>query len=238
MTVNHYIMHKKILLKLSGEFLKSDDRAVDVPKVEKLAAQIKEFIKKNIKVAIVIGAGNIMRGRSIDKTKYQNVLPDYSGMLGTVINAFMLSMVLDNLGVANRIISPFNIDPVVTPHDANQVRVEFDAGKVIILGGGTGKPGVSTDTAAMNLGVDLGVDAIYKGTLIDGVYDDDPSKNPVAVKLTQLTYAEGLEKNLKIMDKTAFELAQKHKLPVLVFKWDDESIAQLLADENVGTIIS
>ncbi len=231
-------MHKKILLKLSGEFLKGDSDAVDITKVEKLADQIDEFVKKDIKVAIVIGAGNIMRGRNIDSDKYSTIFPDYAGMLGSVINSLMLNMVLQQKGIDSSIESPFDIKPVVNIYKPSDARQRFEAGSVVIFGGGTGKPGFSTDTAAVLFGSELGVDAVYKGTLVDGVYSDDPNKNPEAIKFDNLTYKEAIEQKLKIMDITAFEMAKQNKLPVLVFKWDDETRKQILAGEKVGTTIS
>ncbi|MGB0757194.1 MAG: uridine monophosphate kinase [Patescibacteria group bacterium] len=230
-------MYQRILLKLSGEFFKGDENAIAIEKIERLADHVESFVKQGTKIAVVVGAGNIMRGRIVDPAKYSTVIPDHAGMLGAVINGLMLKMVLQQRGIVARVESSFQIDPVVEPHKPLEARRRFEDGEVIILGG-TGLPYFSTDTAAVLFGLELGVDAVLKGTHIDGVYDDNPHTNPDANRYDTLDYDEALKKDLKVMDATAFAMAKQHALPIVVFQWSDESMKSLLEGVSVGTTIS
>ncbi len=229
-------MYQRILLKLSGEFFRGDEEAVNIEKIEKLAEQIETFVSQGIKVACVVGAGNIMRGRAVNNEKYSTVIPDYAGMLGAVINGLMLHMVLQQRGVVSRVESPFHIQPIVNIHKPLETKKRFEEGEVILLGG-TGLPYFSTDTAGVLFGLELGVDVVLKGTHVEGVYDKDPHKHKDAVKFDELTYDEVLQKDLQVMDSAAFALAKKNNLSLVIFKWNDENMNKILSGERVGTAI-
>lgn len=229
-------MYQRLLLKLSGEFFHSNDNTIDIKRVEKIADQIEKFIKKGCKIACVVGAGNIMRGRAVDSQKYSTVIPDYAGMLGAVINGLMLHMVLQQRGIASRIESSFHIQPVVDLHNPIKAKEHFENGEVIILGG-TGLPHFSTDTAGVLFGLELGVEAVLKGTHVDGVYDKDPQQHDDAVKFDELTYDQVLQKDLQVIDSTAITLAKNNNLSLFIFQWKDSSIDQFLTGKIIGTTI-
>lgn len=230
-------MHQRIVLKLSGEFFSSATAPLDITKYEVVATQIERFVAQGIKVAVVVGAGNILRGRMVDAQKYPSVIPDHAGMLGAAINGMLMQMVLEKQSVPARVESSFQIDPIIERHKPLESKRRFEQGEVIILGG-TGLPFFSTDTAAVLFGLELGVDAVVKATHTDGVYDKDPHKNPDAKRYEKVSYDEVLEKKLQVMDGPAFALAREHALPLVVCKWSEDTVTDFLDGKQVGTLVS
>jgi len=229
-------MPKRIVLKFSGEFI-TGRQAVDLKKALRLAEEVSGLIKKGYKVGVVIGAGNIFRGRTIKDNSFSRVKADYIGMIGSLVNAQALHTAFHSLQVKSRVESVLSIDQVIAPHNPDRAKRYFASGEVIIYAGGIGLPYFSTDTAAVELTLELGADILYKATKVSGVYDRDPKKYSKAKKYAELTFAEALEKKLKIMDQAALTLARDNSLPIYVFKWQKGAGEKLLNNKLKGTLI-
>lgn len=227
-------MSKKVLLKLSGEFFKGNDDAIDIAKIQEVAQGIHSLREHGMHVAVVVGAGNIFRGRSVAGLELDRAISDYIGMLGCVINGAMLKNVLQSMDIPVRLESMIDIGRIAENHNPDKARTAFAKGEVLIFGG-TGLPYFSTDTAAVIFALELGVDVLLKGTKVDGVYDADPEKNPSAKKFETLTYEQALADRLQVVDGPAFALAQEHGLEMLVFKWSAEAVDAFARGEVIGT---
>lgn len=225
-----------MLLKISGEFFQGE-QALDVAKAKAVAEEIKSMVDAGVKVACVVGAGNIFRGRMVEGQGFDSTTPHYVGMLGAVTNGVFLKMVLESIGVAARIESTLDVKQVTTFHNPAESRKAFEQGEVVILGG-TGLPFVTTDTAAVIFSLELGVDAVLKGTHVDGVYDKDPHKYDDAKRYEALNYEQALHENVQVMDASAFALAKEHELPILVFEWKTGNALAVLHDQRIGTLVS
>ncbi|HWQ05087.1 MAG TPA: UMP kinase [Longilinea sp.] len=229
----------RILLKLSGEALSGDSgNGIDPQRARDIALRVKEVREMGVDVAIVIGAGNLWRGRVGLELGMDRATADYMGMLATVMNALALMDSLEGLGVWTRVQSAIEMRSVAEPYIRRRAIRHLEKGRVVIFGGGTGNPYFSTDTAAALRAMEIGADVLIKATKVDGVYDSDPKKNPAAIKFNELTYIDTLNRRLEVMDSTAVSLCMENKLPILVLNlWDNSALRKALIGEPVGTLV-
>ncbi len=231
--------YKRILLKLSGESLMGDRQyGIDPKQLSAYAAEIKELIERGIEVAIVIGGGNIFRGIAGASNGIDRVQADYMGMLGTIINGLALQSAIEDIGVKTRLQTAIKMEQIAEPYIKRRAVRHLEKGRVVIFGGGTGNPYFTTDTAAVLRAIEISADAILKGTRVDGIYSEDPEKNPNAIKYDSLSFKDAIAKNLKIMDSTAFTLSQDNKLPIIVFDMNKKgNLLKVVSGENIGTTV-
>jgi uridylate kinase len=230
---------KRVLLKLSGEALMGDvGYGIDPAIIEDLAVQIRTARDAGVEVAIVVGGGNIFRGVAGSAKGMDRAQADYMGMLATVMNALAMQDVLEKAGMQTRVMSAIEMQSVAEPYIRRRAMRHLEKGRVVIFAAGTGNPYFTTDTTAALRALEIDADCIMKATRVDGVYDDDPRKNPAAVRFDELTYMEVLRRGLKVMDSTAITLAMDNDLPIIVFNIEtDGNIVRALAGEHVGTIV-
>ena len=231
-------MYKRVLLKLSGEALSAPDFPFSTEILEKIALQVKEIREMGIDVGIVIGGGNICRGKIFEKIGFDRVQADYAGMLATVINAVMFSAELNKVGVPSVAMSAITAQYVLD-FDKDEANRLIDEGNVIVFGGGYGLPYYSTDTGSAQRAADIGADVILMAKSgVDGVYDSDPDENPDAKKFDELTFDDILRLNLKVIDASAAELCLQNKIEAFVFNMGEEgNIVKAAKGEAVGTVI-
>lgn len=231
---------KRILLKLSGESLAGPDGfGIDPLQAENVAQHIREISGLGVEIALVIGAGNIWRGRSGLDRGMDRATADYMGMLATVLNALALMDAMERAGIVTRVQTAIEMRDVAEPYIRRRAIRHLEKGRVVIFGGGTGNPYFSTDTAAALRAMEIGADVVIKATKVDGVYDSDPMTNPDAVKFDKLSYIETLNRRLEVMDSTAVSLCMDNHLPILVLNlWKEGSLRDALFGEKVGTIVS
>lgn len=238
-------IYQRILLKVSGESLIGDKGFGIDPKMRNsIAQQIKEVKDLGVDVAVVVGGGNIFRGLSASikgssgEGGMDRVSADYMGMLATLINGLALQDNLEKLGVMTRVMTAIRTEAVAEPYIRRRAIRHMEKGRVIILAGGTGNPYFTTDTAAALRAVEIGAEVVMKGTKVEGVYDDDPVKNPSAKMFDSLTYMEVLNRRLKVMDTTAVTLCMDNKLPIIVFNLQREgNFKKILLGEKLGTVV-
>lgn len=230
---------RRILLKVSGEaFSRGGTRPVEPEGVGALADEVAAARALGVQVAVVNGGGNILRGAQSAIAGLTRATADAMGMLATVVNALALQDLLEARGVATRVLTAIEMRAVAEPYIRRRAIRHLEKGRVVILAAGTGQPYFSTDTTAALRGTELGVDALLKGTQVDGVYDKDPRRHPEAVRFAHLSFAEVLARDLKVMDKTAFTLCEENRLPIIVFRMGgDQNLTRLLRGESVGTIV-
>jgi uridylate kinase len=233
------LKYKRILLKLSGEALMGDKKSgIDETMLESYARQIKDIQDMGAQVGIVIGGGNIFRGLSGQKSGFDRVSGDYMGMLATVINGLALQTFINQAGGKARMLTAIEMLPVAERYTKTLSETLFDQGYVLVFTFGTGNPFFTTDTAAALRGVEIGADAILKGTRVDGVYTADPEKDPRAVRYHNITFDEAYNKGLKIMDLTAFTMCRENNLPILVFDMNTPgNLKKILEGQDIGTLI-
>jgi len=206
------------MLKISGESLAgTNEQGFDFNILNDLAESIKKISSKNIQISIVLGGGNFIRGSSFSNGVVDRVTSDYMGMLGTVINSLALQSNLQKIGVPSRVMTAISINRVAEPYIKNKATRHLQKGRVVIFGSGTGNPFFSTDTAAVLRASEMKSDIILKGTKVDGIYDKDPIKNKDAKKISNISYADYLNKDIKVMDATAISLAKDSSLPIIIF---------------------
>ena len=235
------VKYKRVLLKLSGEAFKGKTAyGIDAATEAGVAAQIKQMVDMGVEVAVVVGAGNIWRGATVEKEGIERVTADYAGMLATVINALSLQDSLEKLGVVTRTQSAIVVEQVAEPYLRRRAVRHLEKKRVIILAGGTGNPYMSTDTAAALRAIEVEADVLLMAKHnVDGVYSADPNKDPNAKKFDHLTYLEALNKRLEVMDPTALSLCMENKLPIVVFDLQAEhSVERVIAGEAIGTLIN
>jgi len=235
------LKYKKVLLKLSGEMFGGDKKeGIDFKAVGKVAKSLIEIKKKYpIDLAVVVGAGNIFRGRMVRNRSFCKAQADYMGMLSTLVNCLALQGEIESLGGETRLMSAIDVTSVCESFIRRRALRHLDKGRIVILGGGTGSPFFTTDSAAALKATELQCDVVLKGSNVDGVYDSDPKKNNKAKKFEKLTYQYALEKGLMVMDATAFALCQHEKIPIIVFDANDlKNIEKIIVGENVGTLIT
>jgi uridylate kinase len=232
--------YQRILLKLSGEALGGKNGfGIDAEALNDMAHQIREVRELGVEVVIVIGGGNIFRGTAGSERGIERATGDYMGMLATIINALALQDALEKQGVATRVQSAITMHQVAEAFIRRRAVRHLEKGRVVIFGGGTGNPYFSTDTAAALRANEIGAEVILKATKVDGIYDSDPKKNPSAKRFAQLTYLEALQKQLKVMDSTAFSLCMDNKMPIIVFDlFKPHNLRRVVMGEQVGTIVT
>ncbi|MBP7174350.1 MAG: UMP kinase [Cloacibacterium sp.] len=232
--------YKRVLLKLSGEALMGDKQyGIDNNKLQDYAKEIKKVVDAGCEIAIVIGGGNIFRGVSGAAKGMDRVQGDYMGMLATVINGMALQGALEDMGLKTRLQSAIEMDKVAEPFIKRRAVRHLEKGRVVIFGAGTGNPYFTTDTAATLRAIEIGADVILKGTRVDGIYDSDPEKNENAIKFDNLSFNQVIEKNLKVMDMTAFTLSHENNLPIIVFDMNkEENLLKIVLGEKVGTTVN
>ncbi|MGB1932219.1 MAG: UMP kinase, partial [Flavobacteriales bacterium] len=210
--------YKRILLKLSGEALMGDKQfGIDTEKLSAYANEIKTAVDFGVEVAVVIGGGNIFRGVQVEGQGLDRVQGDYMGMLATIINGMALQSALEKADVETRLLTAIKMEQVAEPFIRRRAMRHLQKGRVVIFGGGTGNPYFTTDTAATLRAIEIEADVILKGTRVDGIYTADPEKDKSATKYDTITFKEVYEKELNIMDMTAFTLCNENKLPIVVF---------------------
>jgi len=211
-------MYKNIMLKISGESLAgSNEQGFDFDILNDLSDSIKKLHSKNLKISIVLGGGNFIRGSSFSNGVVDRVTSDYMGMLGTVINSLALQSNLKKIGVESRVMTAISINKVAEPYIKNKASTHLDKNRVVIFASGTGNPFFSTDTAAVLRASEMRSDVIFKGTKVDGIYDKDPINNSDAKKISEISYSDYLNKEIKVMDATAISLAKDRSLPIIIF---------------------
>lgn len=231
------IKYKRVLLKLSGEALAGEKGfGIDNQVVQDIAEAIKTLNEMSVEVAIVVGGGNIFRGRSgegMDRTT-----GDYMGMLATMINSLALQSALENIDVMTRVQSAIDMRQIAEPYIRRRAMRHLEKGRVVIFGAGTGNPYFSTDTTAALRAAEIEAEVILLAKKVDGVYDDDPVTNPNAVKFHDLSYMEVLSRGLKVMDATATSLCMDNNIPIRVFSLEDPgNIIEVVKGKDIGTIV-
>lgn len=231
--------YKRILIKLSGEALQgSRESGIDPQVARFIADEIKEVLTQDARVAVVVGGGNFYRGVNHKQDGILEETGHWMGMLAITLNAFALTDLFNSFGLETEALSVLGAIGPMKNYTPKEGRKILDGGKILILSGGTGKPYVTSDSGAAQRAEELNLDVIFKATKVDGVYDSDPVKNPDAKKFTTLNYKEVLEKDLKVMDREAFEKCQKNNIPIIVFKMDAGNIKRAAMGEKIGTLIS
>jgi len=232
--------YKRILLKLSGEALMGDKQfGIDTEKLSSYAKEIKTAIDIGVEVAVVIGGGNIFRGIQVEGQGLDRVQGDYMGMLATIINGMALQSALEKASVETRLLTAIKMEQVAEPFIRRRAMRHLQKGRVVIFGGGTGNPYFTTDTAATLRAIEIEADAILKGTRVDGIYSADPEKDSSATKYDTITFKEVYEKDLNIMDMTAFTLCNENKLPIIVFDINKkQNLYKMLQGESIGTLVN
>ncbi len=234
------LKYRRILLKLSGEVMAGESGfGINVAEAEAIARRVKDVHAMGVQVAIVIGAGNLWRGKQGLERGMDRATADYMGMLGTMMNALALMDALERLNVFTRVLSAIEMRTIAEPYIRRRAIRHLEKGRVVIFGAGTGNPFFSTDTAAALRATEIDADVVIKATKVDGVYDSDPKKNAQAIKFDQLTYIDVLNRRLEVMDSTAITHCMENKIPLLVLNlWDAEALHQALNGEKVGTLIT
>ncbi|MBN2638561.1 MAG: UMP kinase [Bacteroidales bacterium] len=232
--------YKRILLKLSGEALMGKNAyGIDPETLSVYCNDIVDVVKQGVETAIVIGGGNIFRGIQGAAEGFDRVQGDYMGMMATVINSMALQGELEKQGVKVKLLSGLNVHPVTEEMSGRKAGNYLKEGYVVIIAGGTGNPFFTTDTASALRGVEIHADVLLKGTRVDGVYTADPEKVPTATKYDQLTFDEAYEKNLKVMDMTAFTMCKENNLPILVFDMNTPgNLKKVVSGEAIGTLVT
>ena len=233
--------YKRILLKLSGEALNgfSKNSNIDHAVLEQYSAEIKKVKDLGTEVAIVIGGGNIFRGGQAEALGIDRVQGDYMGMMATLINGIALQSALERHGLYTRLMSGIKVEQVCEPFIRRRAMRHLEKGRIVIFGAGIGNPYFTTDSTASLRAIEIKADVVLKGTRVDGVYTKDPEKFKDAVKYDKLSFQEAYEKNLNIMDMTAFTLCQENKLPIIVFDMNASgNLLKVVNGEGAGTLIS
>jgi uridylate kinase len=233
--------YKRVLLKLSGEALmgKSKNNSIDHEVLEQYSREIKSIKDLGVELAIVIGGGNIFRGGQAEALGIDRVQGDYMGMLGTVINAMALQSALERHGLYTRLMSGIKMEQVCEPFIRRRAIRHLEKGRIVIFGAGIGNPYFTTDSTASLRAIEIQASVVLKGTRVDGVYTQDPEKYPNATRYTSLSFQEAYQKNLNIMDMTAFTLCMENKLPIIVFDMNRTgNLLKVINGEEAGTLIS
>ncbi|KKB78045.1 uridylate kinase [Devosia soli] len=231
--------YKRILLKVSGEALAGDNSfGIEPPFLQGVARQIADVARTGTQVAIVVGGGNIFRGMAGAADGTDRVTADLMGMLGTMINALALSNAISRQGVKSKPFSAATMPSVADTFTARDAKLALEEGFVVVLGGGTGNPFFTTDTAATLRAIELECDVVLKGTKVDGVYSDDPKKNPDAVRYAHISFDDVISQNLKVMDTAAFALARDNRMPIIVYALDvAEGLSGVLEGRGRSTLV-
>ena len=232
--------YKRVLLKLSGEVLAGEKRfGLDFDAVRRIGEELAAIHNAGIELSMVVGGGNMLRGRDIEKLGIERVQADYMGMLGTVINALGLQEMLEKLGVPTRVQTAIEMRALAEPYIRRRALRHMEKGRVVIFAAGTGSPYFTTDTTAALRAAEMGVDCMVKGTKVDGIYDKDPNAYPDARFLPFLTYEEASRGRFDVMDSAAFSLCMENRIPILVLNIQKQGslVAALVKGERIGTIV-
>lgn len=234
------MIYKRILLKLSGEALLGERQyGIDPVRINQFAKEIESIIKLGVEVAIVIGGGNIFRGVSAASNGMDRVQGDYMGMLATVINGLALQSALEEIKIQTRLQTAIKIEAVAEAYIKRKAVRHLEKGRVVIFGGGTGNPFFTTDSAAVLRAIEINADVILKGTRVDGIFDSDPEQNINATMFNDISFDTVLDKNLKIMDSTAFTLSKENNLPIVVFNMNKKgNLKDILSGKKIGTKVN
>lgn len=232
--------YKRVLMKLSGEVLAGEKHiGIDFGTVRDFAEKLSEIRNAGIELSLVIGGGNMIRGRDSEEYGLDRVSLDGIGMLGTVMNALAVKTALDSLNVPAKVLSAVSISPIAELYSRERAREYMKAGNIVMFGAGTGHPFFSTDTAAALRASELGLDCLIKGTKVDGIYDKDPNKFDDAIFFPELTYSEAISRGLNVMDTAAFALCRENNIPIWVINVQDSGawVKNIIDGANVGTIV-
>ncbi|HIC09368.1 MAG TPA: UMP kinase [Aquificales bacterium] len=232
--------YKRVLLKLSGEaFGGEKGSGIDPSFLRYIANEIRKVYDEGVQLAIVVGGGNIFRGVQGEDIGIDRATGDYMGMLGTLINALALQNALENIAkIPTRVLSALDVRAIAEPYIRRKAIRHLEKGRVVIFGAGTGNPFFSTDTAAVLRAAEIKADLIIKATKVDGIYTDDPKKNPKAEKIDEISYLEALNRGLKVMDHTALTLAKENKIPILVLDvFKPDNLLKAVRGEKVGSLV-
>ena len=230
---------KRVLLKLSGEALMGPDAyGINRQTITEIVAEVKSIVDLGVQVGVVIGGGNIFRGVAPGATGMDRAQADYMGMMATVMNALALQDAMKTAGMNARVQSALNIEQVVEPYIRGRAIRALEQGRTVIFAGGTGNPFFTTDTAAALRGAEIGAEIVLKATKVDGIYSADPKKDPHATRYDRISFNEAMQKNLAVMDATAFALCRDQKLPVNVFSiFKTGAVKRLVLGETEGTLV-
>lgn len=239
MSTNPKAAYRRILLKLSGEALQGEEGfGIDPAVLDRMAQEIKELVELGVQVGLVIGGGNLFRGAGLAKAGMNRVVGDHMGMLATVMNGLAMRDALHRAYVNARLMSAISLQGICDAYNWADGISQLRAGKVVIFAAGTGNPFFTTDSAACLRGIEIEADCVLKATKVDGVYSDDPVKNPEAELYSELDYSDVLDKELKVMDLAAFTLARDHNLPIRVFNMNKPgALRRVIMGEQEGTLI-
>jgi uridylate kinase len=231
--------YQRILLKLSGESLMGEKQfGVDNKRLMQFAIEIKKVWTEGVQVAVVVGGGNIFRGMQAEEGGMERTQGDYMGMLATMINSMALQAALESIDVPTRLQSAIEMKQIAEPFIRRRAMRHLEKNRVVIFGAGTGNPYFTTDTAASLRAIEIEADVILKGTKVDGIYTADPMKYPDAVRYERVSFTEVYEKNLNVMDLTAFTLCNENKLPIIVFDMmKNDNLLNIVKGERVGTLV-
>jgi uridylate kinase len=232
--------YKRILIKLSGEAMKGErEYGIDPKFMEYIAEEIQEAHKLGVEIAIVVGGGNIFRGVAGSQNGLDRATADYMGMLATVFNGMALQNILEQKGLNVRLQSAIEMKQVAEPYVRRRAMRHLEKGRIVIFGGGTGLPFITTDTTAVMRALEVGCEAVFKATKVDGVYEEDPEKNPKAKKLKKITLDEAFKNdNIRVMDKSAVELCRNNNLSIVVFDiYKKGNLKKVVSGEDVGSLI-
>ena len=233
-------VYKRVLLKLSGEILAGEKGyGIDPFVTSSICEKIKNIVDVGVEVGVVIGGGNIFRGISAAANGMDRVPGDYLGMMATIMNSVALQSSLEKLGCDTRVMSALSITQLAEPYIRRRATRHLEKGRIVVLAGGTGNPYFTTDTAAVLRAIEIDADVVIKGTKVDGIYSDDPVKNPDAVRYDTLSYKEVIEKELRVMDLTAITLCKENKLPIIVFDINSKTgLFDIINSVSVGTTVT
>jgi len=231
--------YHRILLKLSGEALGGQQGyGIDANMLQYMAEEIRSVHQMGGEIALVVGGGNILRGTEASVYGIERVTADYMGMLATVINSLSLQSALEKIGVITRVQTSFEMRALAEPYIRRRAMRHLEKGRVVIFAGGTGNPFFTTDTTAALRAAEIGAEVILKATKVDGIYDADPLRHPEAIKFSQLTYIEVLQRGLKVMDATAISLCMENRLPIIVFDFKKAGgLRSIMEGKHIGTLV-
>lgn len=231
--------YKRILLKLSGEALMGNKQfGIDNERLVQYAKEVKEIAELGVEIAIVIGGGNIFRGVQAEEGGMERTQGDYMGMLATMINSMALQSALEVQGLHTRLQSAIKMEAIAEPFIKRKAVRHLEKGRIVIFGSGTGNPFFTTDSAASLRAIEIDADVILKGTRVDGIYTEDPEKNPDAKKYNNLTFDEAYDKGLKVMDMTAFTLCKENNVPIIVFDMNTPgNLKKVVVGDEIGTLV-
>jgi uridylate kinase len=232
-------VHRRVIVKLSGEALAGNQGSgIDQATIDRVAADLVAAQKLGIQIGVVVGGGNIFRGVEVSSRGVSRQTGDMMGMLATVMNGLALEAAIERAGVQARSLPALTVPQVCESYSNQRARKHLDAGRIVVLSGGTGNPHFTTDTTAVLRACELQCQAVLKATNVDGVYSADPKRDPAAKRYERLSHQEAIEKNLKVMDATAFALARENAMPIIVFSIGAPgAIAKVLSGQGVSTIV-